>query len=98
MCSFRIDVGEFAKDLLRALAHDVGQHIQAAAMSHRQHDFVGPLFAGSFDRHFQQRNQGFGTFERKALGAQESLLDEFLEDGRVRQVHQNPILLAAGLA
>ena len=83
MCSSRIEIGEFAEDLLRAFAHDVGQHVQPPAMGHGQHDFVGPLLAGSFDRQIQQRNQRFGPFQRKAFRAQESLLDEFLEHGRV---------------
>ena len=49
-----------------------------------KHDFVDPLLAGSFDRQVQQRDQAFGPFERKALRAEESLLDELLEDRRRR--------------
>ena len=44
-----------------------------------------PLLAGLFDRQIQQRNQPFGPFERKALGPEESLLNEFLEDDGVGQ-------------
>ncbi len=64
-----VDVGEFAEDLLRALAHDVGQHVQPAAVGHGQHDFANALVAGLFDGQVQQRDQAFGPFQREAFGA-----------------------------
>ena len=36
-------------------------------MGHAQHDLVHPVFARTFDRQVQQRNQAFGAFQREAL-------------------------------
>ena len=69
---FGIDVGELAEDLLRALAHDVGQHVQPAAVGHAEHDFLHAVFGRALDRHIQQRNQALAPFERKALRARGS--------------------------
>ena len=94
-----VDIGEFAEDLLRALAHDVGQHVEPAAMGHGQHDLVDLLLAGLFDGQLQQRDQAFGAFERKALGALKSLLDEFFEDDCVGEALEDlELLLAAEVA
>src|SRR5204863_7949383 len=52
---FPAGVGKFAKDLARALAHNVGQHIQPATMSHSKNDFRYPLLCCFLDRQIQQR-------------------------------------------
>ncbi len=82
----RVDVLELAEDLLRVLAHDVGKHVQPAAVGHADHDLVDALVAGLLDRQVQQRNQALGAFEREALGADELFVDELLEDHGVGQV------------
>ena len=91
----RVDVGELAENLAWAFGHDVGQHVQPAAMGHAQHDFANPLLAGFFDRQIQQGNQAFRPFQREALGSQKPLLNEFLEDHGAGQAPQNPQLLLA---
>jgi hypothetical protein len=58
-----VDVGELAEDILWALAHDVGQHVEPSAMGHRQDDLANALIAGFFDRKIQQRNQAFCPFQ-----------------------------------
>ncbi len=93
--SFGIHVGEFAENILRAFVHDVGQHVQPAAVGHAQHDFLDALIAGLFDGQVEQRNQAFGPFERKSLGADEALLDEFFEDHGTGQPPENPQLFLA---
>ena len=92
----RVDVLELAEDLARALAHDVGQHVEPAAMGHAQHDLVDALLAGLLDRQVQQRDQALGPFQRKALRADELLLDELLEDHGVGQPREDAQLLVAG--
>ena len=64
-------------------------------MGHAQHDFGDSLPRRLGDRQVQQRNQAFGPFERKGLGADEFLADELLEDHRVGEPRENPQLFGA---
>ena len=46
----------------------------------------------------KQRDQAFGPFQRKALGADELAADELLEDHRVGQAREDADLLVAARA
>ncbi len=58
-------------------------------MSHAEHDFFDPLFAGFFKSEIQQRNQAFRTFQRKRFRADEFFADEFLERHRISEAGQD---------
>ena len=66
----RLEIFELVKNLLRAFADDVRQHVQPTAMRHSDHDLVDPLASRLFDGQVQERNQAFGPFQRKALRPQ----------------------------
>jgi hypothetical protein len=90
-------VGELAEDLRGALAHHVGEHVQSAAMGHRDDDLVDAVvFTRRFEGQVEQRDQALAAFEREALGADELLVEELLEDLRVGELGQDPELLLAG--
>ncbi|OPZ13663.1 MAG: hypothetical protein BWZ10_02004 [candidate division BRC1 bacterium ADurb.BinA364] len=91
----RLVILEFAENFARAFAHDVGQHIEPAAVRHAQHDLAHPVFARLLDRQIEQRNQAFGAFERETFGAGEVALDELFEDRRVGQAGQDAQLRLA---
>ena len=77
----RIHVGKLAEDPLRTLPHDIGEHVEPAAMGHCQHDVVDLLRCSPLDRHLHQRNQALRALEREAFCAEKPLLDELLENG-----------------
>ena len=64
-----VHVGELAKDSLRTLSHNVGQHVESAAMSHSHHDVADFMRGGPLDSHFQKWDQAFRSFQRKAFGS-----------------------------
>ena len=84
-----IRVVELAEDIGRALAADVGQHVEPAAVGHRHHDFDHAVFGGGFKREVQQRNERFGPFQRKRRRAEVLLADELFEDHGVGQPREN---------
>ncbi len=88
----RIAVLKLTENRARALAHDVGKHVQPATVGHGNDNFGYPLGAGFLYGQIEQRNQRFAAREREALRPYELLLDEILEDGCVRQLGQNPDL------
>jgi hypothetical protein len=94
----RLAVLELGEDLARALAHDVGQDVQAAAVGHAQDDVLDALAAGVLDRLGEQRDQALGALEREALGAGVLLLDELLEQDGVGQAGQDVDLVVRAAA
>ena len=91
----RIHVGKLTEDPLRTLPHDVREHVETAAMRHRQHDVADILRCSPFDRHLHQRDQTLRSLQREALGTEKPLLDELLEDRRGRHLPVDPQLLLA---
>ena len=91
----RIHVGKLAEDPLRTLSHDVREHVETAAMRHRQHDVADILRSRPLDRHLHQRDQTLRSLEREALGAEKPLLNELLEDRRGGHLPVDPQLLLA---
>src|SRR5689334_5703460 len=69
----RVRVGraalEFMEQCAVRLAHHLGQHVEAAAMRHAQHDFLYAEIAAALDDLLQRRDQRFSTVEAEALGA-----------------------------
>ena len=92
---FGIGIVESPENILGTFAHDVGQHVQAAAVGHAQHDFFDAVVAGFFQCQIQQRNQRFGAFERKRFGTDEFLAHELFKNHRIGQSRQNSNLRVA---
>ena len=91
--SFPVGIGEFAKNLTRAFAHDVGENIQPPAVSHAQNDFFDSFFARFLNGQVQQWNQAFRTVKRKGLSSGKFSSDKFFEGHRIGQARQDPQLL-----
>src|SRR5262249_6401023 len=79
----------------RILAHDISKDVEATAMGHAKHDFLQSLFARFLYGEIQKRNKTFGSFERKALRADEFFANELLERDGVSQARQNSQLFVA---
>src|SRR2546421_107602 len=88
-----IEIRELPEDLPRTLRHDVGQHVQAPAVRHAEHDLINAVFAGSFDREIQKRNQTLRAFQRKAFRADKLLSNELFEDDGVGEPREDSNLL-----
>src|SRR5439155_24551852 len=93
-----VEVCELAKDLARALGHDVGEHIQTATVGHSENYFVDTVLARPFDSQIQERNQALRTFQRKAFRTDKFFPDEFFKDNGVRKPREDPNLLGAAQA
>ncbi|MGY4328422.1 hypothetical protein ACVWWG_002839 [Bradyrhizobium sp. LB7.2] len=71
------------------LAHHLGQHIEAAAMRHAQHDLLDAEIAAALDDLLERGDQRFSTVQAEALGAGEFGVAEFLETFGFDQLHQD---------
>jgi hypothetical protein len=88
-----IGVLELLEDATRALAEDVGENVEPAAMGHADHHVVHAAGGRLFDGHVEERDQALAAFEREALRPQELSMDEGLEDLGVGQLAQDAPLL-----
>ena len=61
------------------LLQHVGEHVEAPAVRHADHDLDDAGARGALDQPFQQRDQALRAFQREALVAQELVLEELLE-------------------
>ena len=61
------------------LGHDIGEHVEAAAMRHAVHDLLEALLSAIFDHGFQRRDHRFPAVEAEPLGADILLAQEVLE-------------------
>ena len=91
----RIDVFKLAKNVLRMLAHDVGQDIEASAVRHGHDDFVDALLTGFFNGHVEQGDQAFRAFERKAFRTGILALNKLFKNYGIGQPGKNSQLLFA---
>ena len=70
---------EFVEDRAIGLGHHVGQHVQAAAVRHADHDFFHPQRAAALDDLFHRRDQAFAAIETEPFGPHVLDLQELLE-------------------
>jgi hypothetical protein len=91
-----VGVLELAEDCARVLAHDVRQHVQAAAVRHADDHLAHALRARLLQREVEEWDQRLAALEREALGADVLLLDELLEHHRVGELGQDADLRLAG--
>src|SRR5271166_3018367 len=83
---------ELAEDLRVGLADDVGQHVEPAAVWHRDDDFVQAVLGALVDGRVHQWDLAFGAFQREALLPDVFGLQERLESLRGVQLAQDVFL------
>jgi hypothetical protein len=71
--------GDLAEDLFGRLAHDVRQHVQAAAVRHAEHDLFHAQVAAQLEELGNHRQLRLATFGREALLALELGVNRVLE-------------------
>ena len=87
-------VEELGEDLRGRLLHHVGQHVEAAAVRHADDDLDDVGARGALDQAIQQRDEALGALQREALGPEELVVQELLEDLGVDHLLQEvPALL-----
>src|SRR6266850_4960871 len=87
---------EFVKQRAVRLAHDLGQHVEPAAMRHAQNDFLHAEIATALDDLLERRDQRFSAVEAEALGAGELEVAEFLKAFGLDQLVQDRATALAG--
>ena len=87
---------EFVEDGAVRLAHDLGQHIEAAAMGHAQHDLLHAQRAAALDDLLQRRDHGLAAIKAEALCAGETQVAETLEAFGLHELGENGALALAG--
>ena len=70
---------ELVEDDVVRLAHDLGEHVEPAAMGHAEHDLLHAELAAALDDLLERRDQRLGAVEAEALGAGVLDVDELLE-------------------
>ena len=70
---------ELMEDDVVRLAHDLGQHVEPAAMGHAEHDLLHAELAAALDDLLQRRDQRLAAVEAEALGAGVLDVEELLE-------------------
>ncbi len=83
---------EFREHGGERLAHHVGEHVQAAAMRHADHQLFHAELAAALDHLLERRDQRFAAIEAEALGAGVALVAEFLEHLGIGQALQDRAL------
>ena len=98
----RVGIGgaalEFMEQRAMRLAHHLGQHVEAAAMRHADHDLLHPEIAAALDDLLQRRDQRFAAVEAEPLGAGEFDIAELLEAFGLDQLVQDRAPALAGEA
>ena len=87
---------EFMEQRAVRLAHHLGQHVEAAAMRHAEHDFLHAEIAAALDDLLQRRDQRFSAVEAEALGAGELEVAEFLKAFGLDQLVEDRAAALAG--
>ena len=96
----RVGIGRAALELVEQravrLAHDLREHVEAAAMRHADHDFLHAEIAAALDDLLQRGDQRLGPIEAEALGTGELDVAEFLEAFGLDQLVEDGAAALAG--
>ncbi len=86
---------KFTEDLLVGFAQGVGQHVQAAAVRHADHNFLHRDFGfgGLGDDSVERGNGRFATFEREPFLSDEFGVEKLLEQHRAIQFLEDTFFL-----
>ncbi len=87
---------ELVEDGAVRLAHDIGEHVEAAAMGHADHDLLHAELAAALDDLLERGNDRFRAVEAEALGARVLHVGELLEVFRLDQLVEDGALALAG--
>ena len=87
---------ELGQDRGVGLAHDVGQHVEPAAMRHADDDLVAAELGRGADDRLQRRDRALAAVEPEALGARELDVQELLEALGLGEVLEDLALLLGG--
>ena len=87
---------ELVEDRPVGFSHDLGQHIEAAAVRHSKDDFLQPHLSAALDDLLQRRDQRFAAVQAEALCALVLDVDELLEAFRFHQLLQDRDLATGG--
>ena len=98
----RIRIGgaalEFMEQRAMRLAHHLGQHVEAAAMRHAEHDLLYAEIAAALDDLLQRGDQRFSAVEAETLGARELDVAELFKAFGFDQLVQDRAAAFAGEA
>ena len=83
---------ELVEQRAMRLAHHLAEHVEAAAMGHAEHDFLGAERAAALDDLLERRDHRFAAVETEALGAGVFDVDELLEAFGLDQLLQDRAL------
>ena len=83
---------ELVEDRLVGLAHEVGQHVEPAAVRHAEHHLLQAQLAATLQDLLQPGDHRLGPFQAEALGARVLLIEELLEGLGRRQTLQDRAL------
>ena len=78
-CVDRALAFELAEDRVVAKPQGVRQHVQAAAVRHPEHDFVGTGLRSEIDRLVEHRHEHVEALDRELLASEEGLVQVVLE-------------------
>ena len=70
---------ELVEDRAVRLAHHLGQHVEAAAVGHAEHDLLHAERAAALDDLLERRDRRLGAVEAEALGPGVAQVEELLE-------------------
>ena len=87
---------ELVEDGAVRLAHDLGEHVEAAAMGHAEHDLAHAEIAAALDDLLQRRHHRLAAVEAEALGAGVAHVDEALEALRLDELVEDRPLAHRG--
>jgi hypothetical protein len=80
---------EFVEDRPIRLAHDIGEHVQAAAMRHADDDLADAKLAAALDDLLERRHHRLGAVEPEALRAGVFHVEEALEGLSLDELFQD---------
>src|SRR5258708_5041230 len=84
---------ESGKDFRGGTPGTVGNDIEASAVAHAHHEFDGTEARASFEKVVHQRDQSRDAFEREALTAEITLLQDLLKNVGADQQIENSLLV-----
>ena len=87
---------ELVEDLVIALAHHSGEHVEAAAVRHADDDFVDAERAAALDDLLQRRHGCLAAIQAEAFRARETFVQETLEGFGFDQLAEDRELALAG--
>jgi hypothetical protein len=89
---------ELAEEVRRDLAERVHEHVQAPAVGHADHDFLGAVRAGVLDHGVEHRDQALAALAREALLPDVARVQVALEGLGGGDALEDPLLLRGSKA